>query len=181
MRVFRLTQDHRYSGLAFAREEDAWLFDRFDGSPMASSWPVVSVVPSDEEPLEVERSDFWTLGTIPVFSERAVRICQEVLTQHGELLPLNAEWGTIHALNVTVVRDALDEAGSALTRFSSGEVMNISRFEFRSELISDVELFKIPQKPRAFVMTTELFVARVREAALLGFDFKELWTDEDNA
>ena len=179
MRVYKLTtKSDRYSNLSFAAEEDARFYELFDGSSLSWRWTPIKVVPTDEDSADAELADFALLGTIPVFSKNAVSALQGTLLRHGELLPLRSEYGAFYAFNVRVVRDALDEERSELTRFANGEVMAIRRFEFRAEPLEDIEIFKIPQKKRSFVLVTEEFVQRVSAAHLDGFDFTELWRNE---
>lgn len=141
--------------------------------------------PASWKPLEVEfireagagvaASDLVMLGTEPAFTARAVEALQDVLFKHGQILPLRSDDGEFYLWHVTTVLDALDEANSELTRFTSGRVFMVRRFAFVPDAVRNAVAFKIPQFCRAFTFVTEAFLRRVREERLVGVAPRVVW------
>jgi len=183
MHVYSLDADsEKYQSLVLEREGDwAGLLDQFDGRPIGSNWQPVSVTIFREEGRgDLPQSDFPNLGgIIPVFSERAVKALGSLLSENGELLPVRCEEGKYFAFNVTRVIDALDLKQSELEFFpNSNRIMFADRYVFKPERLHGATVFKIPQLPGGYTFNTDEFVARVKEARLVGFCFRELWREE---
>lgn len=179
MAIYRLDPDNdRFHNFALADESDAAIYHRFNGTPLGDEWKSLEIMAVDTDDELAQLGDHALLGTIPVFSERAIASLADTLKANGEALPLVYSRQPYFAFNVTSVVDALDEGLSKLQRFSSGRVMSIDEFVFRPESVRGRSIFKIPQLPRAFVFVTDDFVDRVRAAGLQGFDFHEVWRHE---
>jgi hypothetical protein len=165
--VFELRTDpKRYANFALVNPADEVIYDVFDGRPLKETWRAVSITAADEEDNEAELSDYALLGTVPVFSLRATERLLDLLKAHGELLPLRYRRGEYFAYNVTRMIDGLDERKSVIKRFSTGEVMSVSRYVFRPEVVDRAAVFKIPQLPKAYVFVTDSFVERTQREGL---------------
>lgn len=180
MNVFELQTDPtRYSNFALAHPaRDGAIHDAFSGQPLAANWKAPVVVAADDDQNVAEFADFALLGTIPVFSLRALEALLDLLKPNGEALPLRCKCGEYFAYNVTRVLPALDEANSSITRFSTGRVMSIGRYVFRPEQLGGAAVFKIPELPKAYVFVVDSFVERARATGLTGLTFSLLWTGE---
>jgi hypothetical protein len=166
-----------FCDFAFARAEDIALFDCFDGRSLTASWKPVPITAADEPDDEAELGDFAFLGTMPMLSERAARALCPLLAGQAELLPVVYPRRTYFCLNVTRVIDALDEEASTVERFaSSGRVMSVDRFVFRSEPLVDATIFRIPQLLRSLTFVTDAVSRVVRREELLGFDLERVWS-----
>jgi hypothetical protein len=114
---------------------------------------------------------------IPAFSERAVEALRDMLEPNGELLPLASSVGNYYAYNITTVADILETERSEVDWILHSEgvfASSITRYEFRSEKLDDLSIFRLVEEPgRAFV--TNRFVERVRAHRLRGFVFHKLW------
>jgi hypothetical protein len=151
-------------------------FDRLRGHPLeAASWRSVVVRAVTDGSAGPTRSDFATVWTEPALSGRAAKALRELVSSCAELLPLATDIGDYFVLNVLTVPDALDEATSELTHFSTGRVMQVKRYSFRPQVIRDVPAFKIPQMPRAPVFLSEQFIRRAHELELTGLDPLLVW------
>jgi hypothetical protein len=124
-------------------------------------------------------SDYPQIGVMPVFSRRAVEELDDILKDNGTLLPLlfEGEEGHYFAYDLTHVADSLDEAQSEVERFADGRVMHVVHYEFHPGKVVGETIFKIPQQ-RGRIYVTDSFVRRVNEGGLMGFSFKELWSDQ---
>jgi hypothetical protein len=178
MRVFILKADaNRYESLLPSdRSNSLDVFQRFDGTPMGSSWVPWTVElarPNGYEDLPI--GDFPSMATnVPVFSERAVASLESLLLERGELLPLVCKEGSYFAYNITTVLDALDIEKSSVIRFKSGRIMDITRHEFFPAKVTS-SIFKLPQVPLMDVFVTDEFRDAVSRHELKGFIFKPAW------
>lgn len=178
MRVYELrTQKDRYCNFALRDEHLNSIFNEFDGRSLAEDWVPLPIKAADEDDEVAELADYALLGTIPVFSERAVDALSGVLRQNGELLPLLYERRPYFAYNVTTVIDALDQQRSSVKSFADGQIMWIDRYAFTVAPLATATIFKIPELPRAYVFVTDKFVDLARPAGLQGIEFKHIWTD----
>lgn len=178
MIIYQLRQNpERFCSFTPSVAADRTIYHRFDGTAVGRDWKEHVIRAADEPDQNAQLPDFALLGVIPVFSEHAVSVLRDFLGANGELLPLRHERRRYFALNVTTVIDALDEQRSHVDRFSDGGIMSIDAYVFKQEAIRDATIFKIPQLPRAHVYVTDVVVDRVRRAELLGFVFRQLWSD----
>lgn len=167
-----------FRDLALVKEaETSMLVDSFDGAPMKTRWRPLEVVAMTEHPeFGTELGDYARLGSVPTFSQRAVKALGGYLTDNGELLPLKCS-PEYFAFNTTTLLDALDEPRSSIARFASGKVMMVNQFSFRPDIVRTGIVFKLPQLPRSRVFVTDPFVQRAKEAGLRGFGFTPVWSD----
>ncbi|MGM7703481.1 imm11 family protein [Pseudalkalibacillus sp. Hm43] len=184
MKVWMLTVEFGdYEVLSFSNEEASDIFrDNFRGEPMKQNWT----------PIQVERykdgveSDFPDgLSIHPVFSEKAVRVLNELLNENVELLPLLTESGEreYYAINVINVLDCIDERHSEVERFRNGKIMEYTKYAFQKDVIKEENIFKIVDHEKKIIFSTKVFVSdlfreRVLESGLKGFDFIEVWDSE---
>jgi hypothetical protein len=175
MTVYILKADaNHFQGLVADSRTWREVFSHFDGQSLADSWvePEVTVFEGDLEK-HLPAGDFPSLiGVIPVFSEKAALALRDVLEGHGEVLPLSCDFANYYAFNVTRVIPALDEAASRFRRFSDGLTSAILSYEFQSDVIRDVAIFKMPYVHKSLVYVTDPFVDRVQQVGLTGFVFQ---------
>lgn len=121
-------------------------------------------------------NDYPTLLGFPAFSHRAVECLRDMLSPNGELLPLKSDCGSYFFFNVTNFVDALDERASEIQYFRSSpeKVLDVRRFVFKSEKLSSLSIFCIPQRPM-HTFVTEPFKTRVEQCGLRGFVFRKVW------
>ena len=123
-------------------------------------------------------SDSPWLGTHAlVFRRHALYDLEAILLSYGELLPVDCAEAELFILNVTNVQNALDEKTSGILRFSDGRVMRIARYAFRPDVISGVDIFKIPNLRVSPTFVSERFVERFKSAGLRGVVFKKIWSE----
>lgn len=174
--VLKLRRDmERYTALGMVHEPDIQISFSFNGNPLGARWSQFRVSAITEEFGITTVGDFTTLGTIPVFSERAVTVLGDFLTQNGELLPLEyPEAKTAYfAFNVTRIIDALDRERTVAQWFDNDRIMVAERYAFHAERLRDAKIFKIPQSTPVFI--TDSFVQRLQGSGLEGFAPVEVW------
>lgn len=114
------------------------------GKRIGSSWiPIDVYIEPGEKP-----GEFPSLpGGIPlVFSERALRALEPLISTSIEALSLGCEAAKLYAINILDIVDCLDYSRAHLTRFSdSGKIMRIEKFAFYDECVKGHHIFKIPE------------------------------------
>jgi hypothetical protein len=138
------------------------------------------IITWEEREVEEEKGmrglgDLSYLSSLPVFSAKAVECLGSLLTANGQLLPVKQGRNTWFVFQTTRVIDALDAARSQLAY--EGDIFSDHKHVFREEALISATLFRTPESLwNSFPFVTDEFVARIKEAKLLGFSFKLLWS-----
>lgn len=124
---------------------------------------------TDAKPLP----DFSQLPpNIFLFSRYAVDALHDLLTSNGCLYPTTSEIGQFWAYRVTTYLQGMVESESDVRRNQGGRINQIKRISFNPDLITGVDIFKIPELPiRAFV--SQRFADRVAEFKLKGINLHD--------
>jgi hypothetical protein len=149
-----------------------------DGTPRHATWrsPPMRLIREDEGK-SLARSDSPWLGSHAlVFRQRVLAELEPLLLANGELLPLACSEPDLVILNVTRILDALDEDASGVVRFSNGRIMRITRYAFRPDVVSGVDIFKIPNLRISPTYVSDRFVERFKAAGLRGLVFNTVWS-----
>lgn len=148
-----------------------------NGNERSDTWrsPVMQIIREDEGQRLTESDSPWLGEHALIFRPATVLAMGTMLRRFGELLPLKCASARLHIYNPTLVLDALDEDSSSLLRVDSGRIMMINRYEFRPELIRDVDVFKIPNLRVSPTFVGTRFVDAWQSAGLRGLDFKKVW------
>jgi hypothetical protein len=189
----QIVDNPEFKGFAFVRDESlrnkglldsdfmpddiptngrAWTVTR-----MASTWssqPVVGrVQPHNDYPC--------VNLTIPAFSRRAVDALRDFLEPNGELLPLVSPIGEYYAYNITTVVDILDHERSDIVWYDENHdiAIRIPHYECFPDKLAGLSIFRLVELP-ASPFVHQVFVDRVRQHGLRGFDFKRLYPLRDN-
>jgi Immunity protein family (Imm11) len=171
-------------GFEWVQPVDKGDFDsvyQLEGTPIAGRWKPIRVrrLDVDEQGKPLRVADLpWLGGHALVFRDRAYRAFSQMLSGHGEFLPLDLVDGTdrLWLLNVCRVIDALDEEASKMVRFpSSGRVMKIKQHVFSPERIIGQRAFRVPQVRTLFL--DEEVVMAMTAAKLSGATFELVWEE----
>lgn len=114
--------------------------------------------------------------TLPAFSKRACELLKEFLEPNGELLPVHSQVGEYFFYNVTTISNALDIENSICDFWCDPPTTatNIDYFAFDRDKLKGLSIFRIHQQPME-VIVSDLFVQRVNECGLNGFNFVKTW------
>ena len=149
----------------------------FDGVARGGNYPAVDGKRNLKERKNGPLPDFteFALSPIPTFSDRAIDILGEFLSEHGEFTPTIQmdEPMEYKAFNCTTIFDCLDEDRSELKRFSDGPIMSVTKYVLQSSVEKLPPIFKMPQLRMGNVYVNQDFVKRTE--GLLGFRFIELF------
>ena len=177
MRVFEMKPDvETYRWLTAIEESDFNLLADLAHVSVGDAWRPIAVEWIDDDlNAGKPKSDYPTLGSTPVLSQRAVDELLDVLVENGELLPLDGDLAEkYYVYNVTRILDALDTEKSDAIWFGTGRIMMMKQYAFHGAQLEGVTIFKVPQL-RVQVFATEPFVKRVESSGLTGFSFREVW------
>ena len=117
----------------------------------------------------------WIAGGLLALSPEAMNAVGTILSQWGEILPLQCNSAEVALFNPLVSVSALDEDRAKLTRFAtSGRIMTVEKYEFRPEQIGGKGAFVVPEVGRVLFLQ-EGVVGAFRAADLRGTDFVEVW------
>jgi hypothetical protein len=123
-------------------------------------------------------NDFPGISLIyPAFSQRAVDALRDYLEPNGELLPLDSDVGVpYYFYNITTFVDAIDaENTECWGRFrDSGLITYPKHLAFHADKLEGLSIFRDYDWPIA-TLVTDVFVKRVEESGLNGFDFIKCW------
>lgn len=136
-----------------------------NGVPRGESWKPI--------PMQLIHEDE---GQMLAPSSRVLEALGSVLRANGELLPLDCSEAELVIYNPTQLIDALDEAVSSMLRFGDGRIMMIQRYVFRPDVVTNVDIFKIPNLRVSPTFLSHRFVQEWNRSGLSGLDFKEVWS-----
>ena len=177
MNIFILKSNlNVYRTLVPAQTKSLPIYRQFNGSDIRD-WTDFKVELLNEGQ-DLLQGDFPSLTShIPVFSQRAREALGDKLDAAGQVLPLDAvnAGQRLYALNVTTLVEALDLRKAEVKRFSSGRIMRIMRYAFQPEVVTGLNLFKIPETVLQDVYAGEAFLEAVKASGLAGFVFKLVW------
>ena len=154
------------------------LVELIDGTPRRRGWTPIHMRFVDRiEGKALSVSDAPWLGEHAlIFRRSVIDRLGDWLSAHGELLPLSVRDADLWVFNPKHVRDALDEATSSITRFSSGRIMDIDRHVFKADAIADAPLFKLAGLRASPVYFGDTAVEQWKQSGLAGLEFREVWS-----
>jgi len=110
-----------------------------------------------------------------ILNEKSYKILYPYLKNHSQIFRLKNENKIFYVINVIDVIDCLDYEKSELKLFpSSGRVMRVIKYAFRTEKLKNASIFKLPEFPNSISYVTEEFKKIVEDNNITGFKFKEL-------
>lgn len=186
--VFKLKpnlHDPMFSGIEYGDEYKSLLGNEFpieDFNPIrdeGGNWKYASLAPKWEEiqVIGAVRSfnDYPCHGlSEPAFSQRAVNALNDILVQHGELLPVQHKVSLYFIFNLQTVAEGLLKATAKYERFPNGNVLRIKWYDFYKRKLQGKTIFRLAERPFEVYVTDE-FKECVEAAALNGFHFIKVW------
>jgi hypothetical protein len=189
-----ITDNPEFEGFAFVREESlrkkgerlTFDFGPGDISTKGRAWTVTPLTPIwSPQPVVGQvklHNDYPCVNLqIPAFSRRAVDALRDFLEPNGELLPLVSSVGEYYAYNITRVVDILDHERSEIKWYDEKHdiALRIIHYVCFPERLTGLSIFRLVEKP-AYTFVHQVFVDRVRQHGLQGFDFTCLWPHPNN-
>lgn len=180
MKIYMVNSSEGYELCQPVEQND---FERINvlinGVVRRQSWLPINmrVITKDEGEALRESDSPWLGSHALIFRKRAVEKLRVLLEEYGELLPLAATGVELYVYNPTTVLDALDESASGARRFSSGRIMNITRYVFKPEIIRNSGIFKLSCVRVSPTFAHQEFVDLWAAANLRGLEFKLIYEE----
>jgi hypothetical protein len=148
-------------------------------SRVSSSWRLrVRLIVENERGAPLRDSGLLWLSSHVLAMTAVVRdAVGTVLEGQGVFARLGSDDGDFWMF-VPDVCDALNEAGSSVTRFSSGRVMYVSRYDFYPDRLLGRTAFRIPQLPKGPLFCSQRVVDALSGESGVGFQL--VWSAPDN-
>jgi|GEM_PF-6982509 len=175
MKIYKLWPGDVPLGLVARTNEEQRRINNMMGSPVGDNWttPVLKIAryASTSHDYSLRDIELWPTGE-PMLNQKSLSYLRNILDPWIELLPAVAPDGTERYLcNITQKMDVLDIEKSHIIKRPSGSIQAITKICFREELLTNISLFRIPQRPIT-TYATDRFVERARSAKLTGLDFR---------
>lgn len=126
-------------------------------------------------------NDYPGVDGLPAFSKRACDILHNDLVNNGELLELDSDLGVYYLYNITTAADILDVEKSKCEFWCEPPTtaIDVYNYVFYKDRIKDLTIFRIFEEPMN-VFVTDVFVNKVLDSGLNGFQFKKVWPIPNN-
>ena len=158
LKVYELWMDHTYRTYE-PNPKDGYKSYMFDGVPVKER-NFAPIYPSKYKDaigkpigdvFSVEISSF-------ILNEKSYKILCPYLENHSQIFKIRSDNEILYVVNVTNIIDCLDYDKSEIKRFtSSGRVMRIIKYVFKTEKLKNATIFKLPENPKAISYVTEDF------------------------
>lgn len=175
IKVYELWMDHTYRTYE-PTPKDGYKSYMFDGVPVKER-TFDKIYPSkykDEinkpigDVFSVEISSF-------ILNEKSYKALYPYLKNHSQIFKIKSDNKIFYVVNVIDIIDCLNYDKSELKYFSSsGRVMDVEKYVFKTEKLKNATIFKLPEFPKSISYVTEEFKKVVEENNIKGFKFKEL-------
>lgn len=173
MKIWHISADvNNYNNIVTTNKNDSDKLE-FNGGHLLDRWQTMKV----KEIRTKKEGDYPSLlPNIPVLSEKALNVLQELIEPSVEVLPLSCGRKTYNAINVVDVIDCINYKKSEYRTFaSSGRIMLFTKYSFIPDLIREKHIFKIIDEPGRRPFVSDKFKQLVEENGLLGFEFDLVW------
>lgn len=137
-------------------------------------WSPVFVEVADDG-MESDFPHFWGATGVPMISENAKRILEDVLEHEVEFLPVMYGEITYYAIHVLKNLHAVDRTKTELRQLPSGLIVGFKKLHFIQNVIENHHIFKVYLNDNLY--STSIFVSNVVKETvtkhqLIGFKFK---------
>ncbi|MEK8127557.1 DUF1629 domain-containing protein [Paenibacillus filicis] len=115
----------------------------------------------------------------PAISRRALDNLKHFIEKYAEVLPYELNESEYFAINVINVIDCIDYSTSGYVKDEQYNLIKeIYKYSFKLDMVSNVDIFKIPEFKKTRIFVSEKFKQAVEAAKLTGFQFIEVWDSE---
>ena len=121
---------------------------------------------------------FWSASGTMLFSEKAKKCLESLISNCVEFIPLIFPNRTVYIVNILSVVDAIDSDNTVFRKLDSGLVVGLEKYSFVTRKLEGYNMFKLMLNDRIYsteVFVTSEFKKRAEESKLIGFKFLEVW------
>jgi hypothetical protein len=162
-------------------EQSKRLVTEINGEPRRNAWKPVAV----KMIRKTMRHKFrqvdapWRSAATMIFRRSVLEKIGTILEANGELLPLECADAELWVYNPTNVLDALDKEATVGDRFDDGCFSTIDKYVFRSNVVENVDVFKLKNERASSTYVSDRFVEMWKAAGLTGLRFDKVWSSEE--
>ena len=175
IKVYELWMDHTYRTYE-PTPKDGYKSYMFDAVPVKER-TFDKIYPSKyKDEIDKPIGDVFSVEISSfILNEKSYKVLYPYLKNHSQIFKIKSDNKIFYVVNVIDIIDCLNYDESELKYFSSsGRVMDVEKYVFKTEKLKNATIFKLPEFPKAISYVTEEFKKAVEENNIKGFKFKEL-------
>ncbi len=175
IKVYELWMDHTYRTYE-PTPKDGYKSYMFDGVPVKER-TFDKIYPSKyKDEIDKPIGDVFSVEISSfILNEKSYKVLYPYLKNHSQIFKIKSDNKIFYVVNVIDIIDCLNYDESELKYFSSsGRVMDVEKYVFKTEKLKNATIFKLPEFPKSISYVTEEFKKAVEENNIKGFKFKEL-------
>lgn len=175
IKVYELWMDHTYRTYE-PTPKDGYKSYMFDGVPVKER-TFDKIYPSKyKDEIDKPIGDVFSVEISSfILNEKSYKALYPYLKNHSQIFKIKSDNKIFYVVNVIDIIDCLNYDKSELKYFSSsGRVMDVQKYVFKTEKLKNATIFKLPEFPKSISYVTEEFKKVVEENNIKGFKFKEL-------
>lgn len=175
IKVYELWMDHTYRTYE-PTPKDGYKSYMFDGVPVKER-TFDKIYPSKyKDEIDKPIGDVFSVEISSfILNEKSYKTLYPYLKNHSQIFKIKSDNKIFYVVNVIDIIDCLNYDKSELKYFSSsGRVMDVEKYVFKTEKLKNTTIFKLPEFPKSISYVTEEFKRVVEENNIKGFKFKEL-------
>lgn len=175
VKVYELWMDHTYRTYE-PTPKDGYKSYMFDAVPVKER-KFDKIYPSKyKDEIDKPIGDVFSVEISSfILNEKSYKVLYPYLKNHSQIFKIKSDNKIFYVVNVIDIIDCLNYDKSELKYFSSsGRVMDVEKYVFKTEKLKNATIFKLPEFPKSISYVTEEFKKAVEENNITGFKFKEL-------
>ena len=175
IKVYELWMDHTYRTYE-PTPKDGYKSYMFDAVPVKER-TFDKIYPSKyKDEIDKPIGDVFSVEISSfILNEKSYKVLYPYLKNHSQIFKIKSDNKIFYVVNVIDIIDCLNYDESELKYFSSsGRVMDVEKYVFKTEKLRNTTIFKLPEFPKSISYVTEEFKKAVEENNIKGFKFKEL-------
>ena len=175
IKVYELWMDHTYRTYE-PTPKDGYKSYMFDAVPVKER-TFDKIYPSKyKDEIDKPIGDVFSVEISSfILNEKSYKVLYPYLKKHSQIFKIKSDNKIFYVVNVIDIIDCLNYDESELKYFSSsGRVMDVEKYVFKTEKLKNATIFKLPEFPKSISYVTEEFKKAVEENNIKGFKFKEL-------
>lgn len=175
IKVYELWMDHTYRTYE-PTPKNGYKSYMFDGVPVKER-TFDKIYPSKyKDEIDKPIGDVFSVEISSfILNEKSYKALYLYLKNHSQIFKIKSDNKIFYVVNVIDIIDCLNYDKSELKYFSSsGRVMDVEKYVFKTEKLKNAIIFKLPEFPKSISYVTEEFKKAVEENNIKGFKFKEL-------
>ena len=162
IKVYELWMDHTYRTYE-PTPKDGYKSYMFDAVPVKER-TFDKIYPSKyKDEIDKPIGDVFSVEISSfILNEKSYKVLYPYLKNHSQIFKIKSDNKIFYVVNVIDIIDCLNYDESELKYFSSsGRVMDVEKYVFKTEKLKNATIFKLPEFPKSISYVTEIGRAHV--------------------